>query len=50
MLPDIKPIALGALSDDEFNALMDRAMKEYAEGNCTPVEDFEKELNREFGV
>ena len=32
-LPNVRPIALGDLSDKEFDALMERAVKEYAEGN-----------------
>jgi len=49
-LPDIQPIVLGALSEEEFNGLMDQAMKQYAAGLCTPVEEFEAELNREFNI
>ncbi len=49
-LPNNKPIVLGALTDDEFNALMDRAMKQYANGECTPLADFKAELNREYGI
>lgn len=49
-LPNDKPIAFGTLSDTEFNALMDKAMKQYANGECTTVDEFESELHREFGV
>lgn len=44
-LPNNKPTACGSLSDDEFNLLMDQAMKQYGEGKCTPVEDFELEMS-----
>lgn len=49
-LPNAQPIACGSLSDEEFNLLMDQSMKQYAEGKCTSVEDFESEMNKEFGV
>ena len=49
-LPNDKPIAYGALTETEFNALMDKAMKQYANGECTPVEDFEAELHREYNI
>lgn len=49
-LPNIQPIALGDLSDKEFNALMEQAVKEYAVGNYLSVQDFEKELEKEFNI
>lgn len=49
-LPNVRPIALGDLSDKEFDALMERAVKEYADGNCVSVQDFEKQMEKEFNV
>ena len=49
-LPDVKPIDGNALSDEEFNVLMDKAMKDYAEKNVVGIEAFETEIQREFGL
>lgn len=49
-LPNEKPIVLGNLSDDEFNALIGRTMRQYADGQCSPIEEFEDELKREYGI
>ena len=49
-LPVVHPIALDSLSDKEFNALMDRAMKQYAAGQYRPFEDFASELKRELSI
>lgn len=49
-LPDQrKPIAYGSLSDEEFNLLMERAVKSYADGRCTDFQDFKKEIYKETG-
>jgi len=47
-LPTSTPIALGALNDEEFTLLMDKAAASYASGACVPVEDFEKEFIKEI--
>lgn len=49
-LPTSTPVALGALNDDEFNVLMDKAAASYASGACIPVEDFEKEFKKEINA
>lgn len=49
-LPKSQPIAYGALSDDEFNALMDSAAKSYASGKGISIEQFEKDFGREIGL
>ena len=49
-LPNVRPIALDDLSDKEFDALMERAVKEYADGNYVSVQDFEKQMEKEFNV
>ncbi|MBQ7340507.1 MAG: type II toxin-antitoxin system RelB/DinJ family antitoxin [Clostridia bacterium] len=49
-LPLAEPICYGSLSDDEFNALMDKAATSYASGLCVKVEDFEEMLKKELNV
>ena len=49
-LPTNTPIALGGLSDAEFDALMDKAAVSYANGLCTDVADFRAELKKEIGL
>ena len=49
-LPSTEPIALGSLSDAEFNALMEKAATSYASGLCVKVEDFEAVLEKEINV
>lgn len=40
------PIALGDLSDEEFDEAMDKAARSYANGLCTDIADFKIELNK----
>lgn len=50
-LPDInKPIAVGSLTDEAFNTLMDQAAKSYADGLCMDVADFRAEMTKEIGL
>ncbi len=49
-LPNDKPIALGSLSDSEFNSLMDQAYLQYVNKECTTIDDFENELYKELGL
>lgn len=50
-LPDVnKPIAFGSLTNEEFDALMNRAAKSYADGLCTSVEEFKTEITKELGL
>ncbi len=48
-LPNAKPISLSALTDAEFDSLMDSAAQNYAAGNCTDIAEFRKELAKEIG-
>ena len=41
----IQPIVLNTLSKEKFNLLMGMAMEQYVAGECSPVEEFEAELN-----
>lgn len=48
-LPEIsKPIAYGSLTDNEFDALMNQAVKSYANGLCTSIADFKTEISKEL--
>ena len=49
-LPNNKPVVYDTLTDTEFNALMDRAMKQYVNAECTAIGNFEAELSKEFGI
>lgn len=50
-LPEIgKPTAYGSLTDDEFDALMDQAVKSYADGLCSNVADFKTEISKELNL
>lgn len=49
-LPDVsKPISYGSLTDEEFNVLMDRAAKSYADGLCTAISEFKTRFQRKLG-
>ena len=48
--PDIKPASLASMTDDEFDALMDKAAKSYDDGLCTDIEDFRVDMAKEFGI
>ena len=49
-LPQATPIAFGRLTDDEFNALMDRAVRSAAAGKCVPFEEFDSNIRQELGI
>lgn len=49
-LPQTAPVALGNLTDDEFNALMDSAVRSAASGKCISFEDFDSEIRQELGI
>ena len=48
--PGIKPVSLATMTEDEFDALMDKAAKSYDDGLCTDIEDFKVEMAKEFGI
>lgn len=37
-----KPISYGALTDEDFNALIDKSVRSCEEGKCVKIEDFKK--------
>ena len=49
-IPKAKPIAYEALTDDEFNNLMDNAAKSYADGKGISLTNFEKQLSEDIGL
>lgn len=49
-LPTAKPIALGSLSDAEFDALMERSQEDYINGRIISSEDVRKQFNRKYGL
>ena len=49
-LPASTPTALGALTEDEFNALMDSAVRSASAGKCIPFEEFDSDIRRELGI
>lgn len=49
-LPTNKPIALGSLTDEQFNALMEKAYADYENGDTFTTEEVEEELHRKYGI
>ena len=49
-LPQTTPVALQALTDDEFNLLMEGAVRSAASGKCVPFEEFDTQIRQELGV
>lgn len=47
-LPTNRPIALGSLTDDEFNGLMENAVKSYANGECVEFAEFRQSFGAEI--
>ncbi len=49
-LPKASPIAYGSLSDEEFDALMNNALRSAADGKAIPFEEFDTGIRRELGI
>lgn len=49
-LPQTKPVAFESLTDDEFNALMDSAVRSAAAGKCVPFKEFDSDIRQELGL
>jgi DNA-damage-inducible protein J len=49
-LPQSKPTSYQALSDDEFNAIMEQGIKDYADGKTISAESFAEQMHKEFGI
>ncbi len=49
-LPNEQLISYNALSEEQFNALMDDAVKSYADGKFKSAEDFDRELKAQLNI
>ena len=49
-LPEAKPIAYGALSDEEFNVIIEKGLGEYASGKVLNTKSVRKQMQKEFGI
>lgn len=49
-LPEQKPVALGALSDEEFNAEMNKGFADMVSGNVRSAADVFADFQRDYGV
>ena len=49
-LPQRKPVALGSLSEAEFNAEMEKGFADMAAGRLRPADDVFADLQRDYGV
>ncbi len=49
-LPKAAPIALGNISDSEFDALMTEALHSVSEGKGIPFEEFDASMRKELGI
>ncbi len=49
-LPTAKPIAYGALTELQFNALMEKSFAEYKNGETVSADEVEKEMHRKYGI
>lgn len=49
-LPEDKPIALGALPEEQFNELMEQAVIQYKEGDTVPASEVEKTMHGKYGI
>ena len=49
-LPSSQPIAFGALTDAQFNALMEQSFEEYKQGKTIAAQDVEAEMHRKYGI
>jgi len=49
-LPQIKPLALGSLSDEQFNTEIEKGLTDLAAGKITSAETVTERMRRDFGV
>ncbi len=49
-LPSAAPVALGTLTDEQFDMLMDDAVRSAAAGKCVSFEEFDSDIRRELGI
>jgi hypothetical protein len=44
----VKPISYQSLSADEFNAIIEKGIKDYADGKTISAESFAEQMHKEF--
>lgn len=49
-LPTEAPTAFGALTDEQFNAIIEQGIAEYAAGKAYSAQNVRAQMNKEFGV
>ncbi len=49
-LPKAEPVALGNLSDEQFNALMEKALMSAANEKSIQFEKFDSDIRKELGI
>ncbi|ADU27316.1 type II toxin-antitoxin system RelB/DinJ family antitoxin [Ethanoligenens harbinense] len=49
-LPSNQPLAIGSLSDEQFNAEIEKGFRNLAAGNVVPAERLAEDLRREYGL
>lgn len=49
-IPRQKPTAYGALTDEQFNEIIESGLTEYAAGQCVSAQDVRAQMKRDFGV
>ena len=49
-LPQNKPLAFGSLSEDQFNAELEKGLADLANGSVLAAEDVAAKMNQDYGV
>lgn len=49
-IPNSKPLFLNSLSDEEFNAIMENGMKDYADNRVHTSQEVRMQMKRNFNV
>ena len=49
-LPEQKPNSLGSLTDEQFNAVIEQGVAEYAAGKVCGADEMRAKMNREYGI
>lgn len=49
-LPDEKPVAYGSLTEEQFNAIIEQGLSDYANGKVYSAEQVRESMRKEFRV
>ncbi|MCL2024745.1 MAG: type II toxin-antitoxin system RelB/DinJ family antitoxin [Coriobacteriia bacterium] len=49
-LPALKPVALGALSEEEVDAMLEEAVAQIKAGRVRPMEEVHADFQRKYGI